>query len=330
MSVSLPIIDAHQHFWNAGIGMHAAAFLPEDYDRALAGGCLDLRATVFVECLTAYDESLPHDLRPTGETRFAAAIGAAPRPGAPRYASAVIAYADPLARGTPFGEVLDAHAAAAGGRLRGIRRCAAWDEDPSLTYAVLETRRSMLLEPAVATAARDLASRGLLFETWLYHPQIDDLAALAAAVPDCTFVLDHGGTPLGAGRHAGLDPAPAWREGVSRLAALSNVVVKLGGLISPGTALDRQRAAHGLDQWTRAALAEALDPWVRHLVAAFGADRCLFETNFPIDALHCDLQTLIGAYLDVLAPLSLADRRAILAGNAARLYRIPLEAEERP
>lgn len=326
MASPLSILDSHQHFWAAAPGAHAHEYLPADYLAECRAGGLDVRATVFVECLTAYDHTLPPALRSTGETRFAAGLGAVHGAKAPHLAAAIIANADPLAHSLPFADVLDAHVSAGAGRLRGIRRCAAWDADPALTYAVLEPFEGMLRHPRYAEAARILAARDLLFETWLYHPQLEDLADLAASVPACTFVLDHAGTPLASGRYAGIDPAPAWREGIARLAERPNVHVKLGGLITPGGLLDQVRAARGLDRWTRDALAEALAPWVGHLVACFGADRCLFESNFPVDRAHCDLATLVHAYADATAAFGVETQQAIMGGNAARLYRIAFGA----
>ncbi|SCW60039.1 Predicted metal-dependent hydrolase, TIM-barrel fold [Sphingobium faniae] len=313
------IIDTHQHFWSGGAGYHATAFLPDDY-LALATGT-GVEATVFAECRTHYDESLPADLQSTGETRFAASIGAAHADTPVELAAAILAHADPFAGHLPFDAILDAHTAVAGGRLRGIRRCVAWDEDDRLNYAQLGTWRNMLGDPRARQAARTLADRGLLFEVWLYHPQIDELTTLARAVPQCRFVLNHAGTPLASGRHAGApDTIGQWREAMARLAEQGNVHVKLGGLVTPGTTLDARRTVRGLGRWTAAALAEELAPYMSHLLDRFGADRCLFESNFPVDQAHCDFDILLSAYLATLTERSEAERAAVMGGNAWRLY----------
>lgn len=315
----LAIIDTHQHFWGGGAGRHASAFLPDDY-LALAAGT-GVEATVFVECLTHYDETLPDDLQSTGETRFAAAIGAAHAGTPMELAAAILANADPFAGHLPFDAILEAHQAVAGGRLRGIRRCVAWDEDDSLNYAQLGTWRNMLGDPRAARAAQALAERGLLFEVWLYHPQIGELTALAQAVPQCRFVLNHAGTPLASGRHASApDTIAQWRDAMARLAEQGNVHVKLGGLITPGTTLDARRAALGLERWTAGALAEELAPYIFHLLDRFGADRCLFESNFPVDQARCDFDVLLSAYLAILTERGEAECAMVMGGNARRLY----------
>ncbi len=313
-----PIVDSHHHLWMALEGFHQHAYRVEDYVADASGL---VRATVFVECNTAYDRSLPGPLQSTGETRFAAAL-ATHIPGGPDMIEAIVAHADPLAE-MAFEAIVDAHLAVAGGRLRGIRRSAAWDEDTSLVYAVLETHRTMLADSRFATALRALVERELLFETWIYHHQLDELAALARACPDCPIVLDHAGTPLASGRHAGSSLTwPEWRDGMARLAERPNVHVKIGGFCVPGTSVDAVRIAQGLERWTAKALADALQPWLEHLLACFGAERCLFESNFPIDRLTCDFQELVQAYSMALSGLDEAKRTALFGGNAARLYRI--------
>lgn len=321
----LHIVDSHQHFWAAGEGAHSQAFLPVDYLAMAETMDAEVVATVFVECLTAYDPAQPESLRSTGETRFAAAIGAAHAEKPTRLAAAIVAYADPMDTGMPFAAIVDAHRTAAGGRLRAIRRSVAWDEDSSLNYSVLRTIPRMLADPRMVDAAHILADRNLVFETWLYHPQIDELAALARAAPQCTFILDHAGTPLASGRYRDTDPVPAWRDSMCRLAEQPNVHVKIGGLVTTGTVVDRQRRHRGLAHWTRAALAEELAPFVEHMLDCFGPRRCLFESNFPVDAAHCDLATLVGAYLDLTAGLSSSDRQAVFSANAIRLYAIEPE-----
>ncbi len=310
MAAACTIVDTHQHFWSGGVGYHATPFLPDDY-LALAEGC-GVEASVFVECQTHYDHALPDALRPVGETRFAAGIGAAHADAPVKLAAGILVNADPFAD-MPFEAVLDAHAAVAGERLRGIRRCVAWDADEALNYPQLRTWRAMLGDPRAVEAARVLAARGLLFEVWLYHPQIDELAALAQSVPECRFVLNHAGTPL-AGR---TDAIAQWQDAMARLSAQDNVQVKLGGLVTPGTMLDARRIALRLERWDTEALARELRPYVAHILNAFGPERCLFESNFPVDRAHCDFDVLVAAYLAVLPD---ANRAAVMGGNARRLY----------
>lgn len=314
------LIDAHHHLWDAGHLPRDTYYMDAEYLADIAG--LGIEATVFVECMTHYDPSLAPPLRPVGETRFAAAVAERWSSSPTRLCAAIVALADPIAD-MPFDMILDAHVAVAKGRLRGIRRSAAWDQDPALVYQSLATSESMLADPGFAYALRLLADRGLLFETWVYHKQIGEVAALARAVPACTVVLDHAGTPMMRSGHDSRERTSAeWREGMARAADVPNLVVKIGGFATPGTVVDAIRSGRGVDRWTVPALAEALAPFLDHMIGCFGAERCLFESNFPVDRATCDYQTLWRAYDLALHGRSEAERRLIFGGNAARLYGI--------
>jgi len=319
------LIDAHHHLWPASAeGFHATGYMPDDYAADTAR--LDVQASVFVECLTQYDTSLPPPLRSVGETRFVASVAAGRTIAGIQLCAAIVANANPFAD-MDFGAILDAHEAVAAGRLRGIRRCAAWDADPAFNHASLETSAGMLADPRYVAALRELAERGLVFDTWVYHPQIGEVAALARSAPDCAVVLDHAGTPLGTGAHADLARTEAiWRDGIARAAEVPNLFVKIGGFATPHTAVDAIRVARGLDRWTVPALAEALGPWLDHLLGCFGPERCLFESNFPVDRMTCDFATLLAAYRRTLDGLDARDQERVFGGNAASLYRIDLPA----
>ncbi|TWD05701.1 putative TIM-barrel fold metal-dependent hydrolase [Sphingobium sp. AEW010] len=313
-------IDSHHHLWGGAAEPERSPYLLEDYLAEFAP--LGLRASVFMECHTHYDRSLPAAAQALGETRFAAAIGGQAQEPLMAVA-AIVARLDMIE--DDFAGLLAAHVAAGQGRLRGIRRVVAWDADPALQIPVLRTAPSMLADPRFDAALDILAAHDLHFETWLFHPQLDELTALATRVPHAIIILNHAGTPLGIGRHR--DPDRTWRDWLAAIGRASErpyMLVKIGGLAGPWTAVDQRRRALGLDAWTVEALAEALDPYLRALIAAFGPERCLFESNFPVDRAYCDAATLIAAHVQTLACLPGTDQRAIFAGNAARRYRIAL------
>lgn len=316
-----PLIDSHHHIWGGDEdkGMNPPAYTCADYLADMAP--FDLGASVFVQCFTHYDRALPPAMQSLGETRFAAGLGERPGTEA-RIARAIVGFVDLLGDGDLAG-LVSAHVAAGKGKLRGVRRIVAWDEDESLNAPLLETAPAMLADPALVAGLHVLRDHDLHFETWLWHPQLPELAAFAAQVRETTIVLNHGGAPLIAGRH--VDPARVeadWREGIARVAEQPNVLVKIGGLISHHSLLDAERQRRGLDDWTAPTLAEALAPWLEWMVACFGAERCLFETNFPVDRTHCSASVLVEAYVRALAHLPEPAQAAIFAQNAARLYRL--------
>ena len=129
-----------------------------------------------------------------------------------------------------------------------------------------------------------------------------DAAALAADNPDIIFVLQHAGML----EDLSAEGRAAWRDGMKRLADQENIVSKLSGL---GTFIHRNDAAHIADV-------------VLQTVALFGAGRCLFGSNFPIEKLWTGYADLVAAHRAAVACLPDADQDAILRGTATRVYRL--------
>ncbi|WP_158637690.1 amidohydrolase family protein [Novosphingobium taihuense] len=328
MQGSLPpvIIDAHHHIFGGMAELGYPDYEPGDYLRDAAPLGSNLRATVFAECNTHYDAAQPPGLEATGETRFAARLGARFDEEPVRCASAIIGFADPFAD-LPFEKIVDAQVVAGDGRLRAIRRSTAWDEDAQFNYPILKTLPHMMRDERFCHALHVLAQRDLVFDAWLYHPQFGELVDLAKRVPDCTIVLDHAGMVLSKGRYADSNRSWSdWRDGIARLAERPNLNVKIGVLASIH-GLDEIRQKTCGEHWTGPALAEHLAPWLDHLVCSFGPERCLFESNFPIDKAHCDFATIVEAFSLAFGGLGPSERNAIFAGNAARIYKIDLQDE---
>ena len=174
-----------------------------------------------------------------------------------------------------------------------------WHENPQYRFAA---RRDLVADPRIRRNIGYLADYGLSFDLQVFAPQMADAADLAEACPKVTFVLQH------AGMLEDLSPAgrAEWRAGMVRLGACRNVVAKLSGL---GTFLHRNDPEHVADV-------------VRETVGIFGAGRCLFGSNFPIEKLWTSYGALVEAYRDAVAPLSLKEQQAILHDTAMRVYRI--------
>ena len=147
-----------------------------------------------------------------------------------------------------------------------------------------------------------LADYGYSFDLQVFAPQMAGAAGLAAACPDVTFILQH------AGMLEDLSPEgrSAWRGGMMGLAACPNVVSKLSGL---GTFIHRNDPAH-------------ISEIVGDTVAIFGADRCLFGSNFPIEKLWTSYRELVDAYRAATAHLRADHRDAVLRTTALRVYRL--------
>lgn len=232
--------------------------------------------------------------------------------------AAIVGHADP--RKPDIAAVLDRHLAASS-RFRGIRCMATWHDDAKVKRwadgpGLLRSRHFLKSFSAVA-------ERGLTFDAYVYSHQLDDVAALAREYPDTTIVLDHYGPPVGwlgpMGRSTGraeserMELLARWREGISRLAEQSNVVAKHSGLAFPMLGLKER-------DLTRAQLAELVAPLVDHTTDAFGEDRVLFGSNFPMDKAITSYGAIVGALTDLLAPRGEQVLRKVFGENAQRVY----------
>jgi predicted TIM-barrel fold metal-dependent hydrolase len=225
----------------------------------------------------------------------------------------IVARAD-LALGEDVREVVEAHLAAAGSRLRGIRYSTAWA--PGLDNA--DRSAGLLSEDRVRAGVAALARYALPLDCWLYGHQLDELADLAAAFPDQVFVLDHLGTPLlgHVAADARSEVLKDWRGAITRVAARPNVRVKIGGLAmhlmgAPWTVADPPSSEQISEFW-RTDVSSCID--------AFSPARCMFESNFPIDGMVVDYVTLWNAHKRLSEAYSPDERRAMLSGTAQSVY----------
>lgn len=208
------------------------------------------------------------------------------------FAIAIVAYADMLAEDAR--PQLDA--LAANPRVRGVRMQLHWHENPLYRFA---SGPDLARDPVLQRNVARLADYGWSFDLQVFAGQMDGAAALAEACPGVTFVLQHAGM-LEDLSPAGID---AWRSGMALLAARPNVVSKLSGL---GTFLRRNDEAH-------------VAMIASETLALFGADRCLFGSNFPIEKLWTSYPALFAAHWAAVPP---ADRSAVFSSTAKRVYRL--------
>ncbi|MFC5750883.1 amidohydrolase family protein [Actinomadura rugatobispora] len=313
---ALPIIDPHHHLWPRPV----ISYGPQQLyliDALLADTTAghDIRATVHVECSSGYRTTGPQVLRPVGETAWV--IGQR-RPGRGELAG-IVGYAD-LRLGDRIGAVLDAHQEIAGHAFRGIRTRATWNPSHDVSSAAED---GLLLSSAAGPSLRQLQRRGLLFEVWVYFNQLDDVARVAEDNPDLPIVVDHLGSPLatGAAYRGQRDGVLArWRRSLRRLAGLGNVHLKIGGIGIPSVVDPRLTQA----PVTSAALADFWGPEIGFCIDAFGPARCMFESNFPVDAYLCDYVTLWNTYKRVSADLSAFERDALFRTTALTVYGLDL------
>ncbi len=314
----LPIIDPHHHLWDRADWR----YLINDFVADLNQGH-NVVATVFIQCRAMHRASGPEAFKPVGETEFVAGIAAMSESGgygSTRIGAGIVGHVD-LRNGRLARDVLQAHLAVGGGRFRGIRHISTWDADASLLNPAYQPPRDMFHTPEFREGFAQLGPLGLSFDAWLYHHQIPDLAQLARAFPGTPIILDHVGGPLGIGPYAGKRDAvfAEWKRNIQDLAACGNVVVKLGGLGMRigGFGFDAGALPPSSDE-----LAAAWKPYIETCIEAFGADRCMFQSNFPVDKGSYGYGVFWNACKKLAAGASAAEKAALFHDTAARTYRI--------
>ncbi|OZA62414.1 MAG: amidohydrolase, partial [Sphingomonadales bacterium 39-62-4] len=215
----------------------------------------------------------------------------------------------------------EALTAAGNGRFRGIRHQAAWDADPALLGPAFHIPAHVYLSDQFRLGFRHLRELGLTFDAWLLEPQLGDLLDLARAFPDQPICLDHCGSPLGTASYHGKlhERFDIWRENIRTIAQCPNVTIKLGGLAMAFCGLPEQGPMAGLSSET---LAGMWRPYIETCIEAFGPDRAMFESNYPVDKWGASYNTLWNTFKRLAQGASDVEKRALFAGTAARLYGI--------
>lgn len=295
----LPVIDAHQHFWDLGENYHPwlcdaepipfrygdygalrRNYLPADYRADTARH--RIAGTVHVEA--EFDPA-----NPVAETAWLERLAA--REGLPTVCVAQARLDDP-----EVAAVLAAQAARP--MVRGIRhkpRAAARPEEAT------RGAPGSMDDPAWRRGYALLAKHGLSFDLQTPWWHLDAAHDLARDFPETQIIVNH--TALPADRS--VEGLRAWRAALAGLARAPNVALKISGLGLPG------------QPWPAAANVAV----IRDAITLFGADRCLFASNYPVDSLVGSFDAIMDGFLLAIADRPEAERRQLLHDNAARLYR---------
>ena len=337
----LPIVDAHHHLWDlegelrypwltnnehSYMGENSAlrrTYLPDEYKRDCA--LHNVIATVFVQCGAFHKAGGPEHLRPVGETEFVngvAAMTASGVYGPVRACAGIVGTAD-CTIGDKIKETLEAHLVAGGGRFRGIRHSASSDPDPGVLGPLNRTPPGLYASDAFRSGYKHLADYGMSFDAWLLEPQLPDLIDLVSRHPDIPVILDHVGTPLGIASYEGRreERFPTWLANIRELAKRPNVSVKLGGLAMafcnfPSFLADPPAPS--------TQLAAEWKPYLDACIEAFGPQRCMFESNFPVDKRGVSYAVLWNTFKRLASGASAAEKAALFRGTACRFYRLTL------
>jgi predicted TIM-barrel fold metal-dependent hydrolase len=316
-----PIVDPHHHLWRSVPGDALPPYLLEDLREDTDAGHRVVQ-TVFMECGAEYREGGPEHLRCVGETGFVADLARRSRESAGAEIAGIVGHVDLDDDAGRIGEALDAHEAAADGLFRGIRHGGAHDPTGTAGWLNATEDAELYARPDFRRAVALLGTRGLSYDTWHYHPQNAGFRDLAAAVPDTTLVLDHFGTPIrvGAWGDRQREVRSQWRREIAAIAECPNVVAKIGGLAMPPNGFGWHERA--TPPTSDEVLAEQRE-WYLHAIDCFGPERCMFESNFPVDKLSLSYVVYWNAMKKLAAEFSPAEQDALFTGTARRVYRLP-------
>ncbi|MBN9587612.1 MAG: thioesterase [Alphaproteobacteria bacterium 64-11] len=297
---TLPIIDAHQHFWDldanylpwlrdqpsipfryGDYGALRRNYMPPDYLRDADG--LDLAGSVFVE--TEWDRR-----DPVGETRWVQMLRS--EFGLP---SVMVCHAalhqddaaDVLARQASFPFV------------RGVRHKPRAAAGPGLAE---HGAPASMTDPQWRRGYALLERHGLSFDLQAPWWHLTEAAALNADFPETTIILNHAGLP----RDRSAEELAGWRAAMTTFAAAPNVAVKISGLGEPGRpwSLERNRQI------------------ILDTISLFGEDRCMFASNFPVDGLVGSLAAIYSGFAEATITMGVDVQAKLFADNARRIYRM--------
>jgi len=316
----LPIVDPHHHFWDYSTHRYLLEQLLAD-----TGSGHKIEATVFIECAAFYRRDGSREMRVVGEVEFVngqAAMAANGRYGDTLAAAGIVGFAD-LTLGAKVEEVLSAQVAVGGGRFKGIRHAAGWeDKTAEIHNSHTNPPQHLYRDHAVFREGfTKLGELGLSFDAWLYHSQLEDLIDLARSFPDQPIVLNHVGGPLGLSWWASRrdEVFTAWKASIEALAKSENVYMKLGGLGMKLNGFDfheRDTAPSSRE------LADAWRPFVETSIESFGPSRCMFESNFPVDKISGSYANYWNAFKRLASGASDDEKADLFNRTARRFYRL--------
>ena len=309
-----PIVDPHHHLWKSS---RWGAYLLDDL-AADTGAGHAVAQTVFVECDSEYRTSGPAALRPVGETEFVAAAAAETAAAGGARISAIVGHAD-LTLGAAVEETLVAHIRAGQGLFRGIRHRAAWDASAAVGREGLQ---DLYADRRFRQGFARLAEMGLSFDAWNYHPQIP------RAHRPRPRLSRHDGDPESSRRTARNRALPGPARGGARPLEGGH---RRPGLLPQRRAQDRRPRDARLRLWLERTRAARRPPtsWPPPIgrgsttpSSCFGAGRCMFESNYPVDGESAGYAVIWNAFKKLAAPLAESEKDSLFRGTAARVYRL--------
>jgi L-fuconolactonase len=325
----LLICDCHHHLWdypdsvpeNQLRHQWVRHYMLTDMLQDIGKGH-NVRETVVVESRTMYRNYGPKEYRPVGQTEFAQGIAAQAATGLygqTLVAAGIVGYVD-LALGDAVAPILEAHLIAGKDRFRGIRNVLTWHSGH-----VIESRipgPDFITSPMFLKGFSCLHTYHLSFDTFIFHPQLAEMAKLAKAFPDTPIILEHFGGLLGIGPYVNKreEVFQSWKQGITALKEYPNVIMKMSGLgqLLNGFEWNKRAVPPGSEE-----LAKTIKPYFDHCIESFGVSRCMLESNYPVDRISFSYTVLWNAFKRLTKEYTKSEKAALYRDNAVKLYRLP-------
>lgn len=285
-------------------------YLPPDY----RADTVSSKIGRYVHIEAGWKAKNPMD--PVGETEWLESLDDPP--------AGIVAHAD-LRLGAEVAPILKAHKAASN-RVRGIRHTMSLHTNPGVMPFAEDPDMSRTAE--FRKGYEQLAEHELSYDAWAFSTQLSQVAELAEAVPEVPLVLCHAGTPVGYGgefhgvganQTAREQIAAQWRNGILMVAGQPHVRVKLSGLLMPVLGFGYENAA---DKPGVSELVDKLGPLVRFCIDAFGPERCMVASNFPVDRVATTYANAFDAMVELTSTDGQTAQAQMFAGTAESFYRL--------
>jgi len=319
---NFPIIDPHHHLWDVGFGRYYIEELLEDINSSGH----NIEATVYIMSSSntkIYAKDGLKEFKPLTEIEFATSEGkrADLIPDNKVKVNASIVGSVDLTFGSKLEPVLEKAINISEGRLKGIRMLLASHSDPRISSGAVKSDLGLMLHPNFIDGAKCIQNADLSLDFWIYHTQLNEMEKIARALPDLTIILNHVGGPIHLGEYEGKQAVThrEWRSAMIRLSRIPNINVKLGGL---GMAVNGAKFHNDKIPPNSVQLSDVWKPWIYETIDMFGFDRCMFESNFPVDKGSCSYGALWNAFKILATDMSDDEKNKLFSKNAARIYKI--------
>ena len=319
----LEIIDPHHHLWDLEFGK----YLNDDFIEDINKSGHNIKASVYIMSSAntkIYDQN-SNEFSTLPEIKFAHEQYLDSKNNKLYKCSinnSIVGALD-LRYGNKLTPVIEKGLEISNGKLKGIRMLLAAHNDERISSGAVKTKMGIMLNPNFIEGAKILEKNELSLDFWIYHTQLNELEFVAKTLPDLSIILNHIGGPIQVGPYEGKQGIThrEWRRSMMRLSVFPNIKVKLGGLGMKvcGSKFNLNPKPPSSDQ-----LSELWKSWFFETIDLFGTDRCMFESNFPVDKGSCSYGVLWNAFKKISANFSNDEKNKLFYQNALKTYKIKL------